>query len=106
MDVAVRTAECRKVNAGHGIGVDVMTLRAASRRACRCPAARRPSDTPNRWLVRLAVAQKAATTLAVIAEAFTAIAGVPAKVLALRTRQNATAIQLGAPLVRQVMGIP
>jgi hypothetical protein len=24
MDVAVRTAECRKVNAGHGIGVDAV----------------------------------------------------------------------------------
>jgi hypothetical protein len=54
----------------------------------------------------LAFAQKVATTLALIAEAFTAIGGVPAKVLALRTRQNPTAIQLGAPIVRQVLGIP
>ena len=60
----------------------------------------------NRWLVRLACAQKVATTLALIAEAFTAIGGVPAKVLALRTRQNSTAMQLGAPIVRQVLGIP
>jgi len=48
----------------------------------------------------LAVDQKASAALAVIAEAFTAIGGVPAKVLALGTRQNATVIQLGARIVR------